>query len=854
MIKVLVPIFPSNAADKQALWRDVNGTPLCLALWRGLAGADGISLYAATNQPAVAEALAETGQGACALVPELHSETQLLPSGAGRTLELARRDGFVEGQEPAAIIDYRNPRLSPETIRSAARLATRQDAPVISLAEATDHPGQLRRHHVITGCDLLAVMDADQRRGPGWTRPFFLDWGFYGLDAGDGLYARTQETGVPAMRRPADAEAGAPLFEHLSRCAARRRFDTPLATDQGRPLLGVSALDRPENAACICLEAPDGAGVQVLVREDLCRPGAFLRAIAFDGCGDDERVEQHVLRRTGETVTAFGNRYAPAFTRDRLARSLALLFLAESQNGEMDLSEPLDLPNDHWELDPGTGLIREKGGGQAVTGRQQLPAAHMPDRTFAVARPSALPILDELAAAGKIFGFPPPAREAQKFLGPGDGFQTLSSEGLRNDKAGSLISLPGLGGLGGGDDAQAPARHAASLASGRAEAARVLEKGHMLRQFVTLHTYETGRTHPLSAAALKAYDRALARFKTACRREEELTRRRDEQQARRGCGLARQGRVSEALAAWRPVLRRDPARQDIRAELDLLAASGGPETALAAGLRAEFLCDYEGEVGLPFAQRPNCLAGHPELDRLFLSDDTDIHVLDLEGRRLGSLGLDAMKPRVLWAGPGVVWTRDFAPGRRRFLALSHAGGLLDSVPMEALVPENPQAYVPLSMCAAGQHQAFLLMHEKSCRSRIVLRDAAGRSALAATEEDGNHYAFLAGDGERLFVIDYFSGKILALDPESATLREHAAIRTPGGVNSMHVARDCAFALGVGAFHKLDRAGEPVYSAELPTLTGRRRCKTAGAAIVQESGARRLFVLDRKNSLIYKFKV
>ena len=852
MMNVLIPVYPVDADEKRHLWNETDGIPLCMALWSALGQADGVTARLVTDVSEVAEACARMGKGECMLLPRQGGETPFLPPGAGSAMALARQN-HCWGKQSLAIVDYRRPHLSAATLLAAGELADLRAAPVISIKETRTHPARLFRQQVILGSDIVAFFEDGPEREPCSTGTFFWDWSFYSVSNGQGVYCKEKADGRgrTVMTRCMGDGAGRTVFRYVSQTGAQRLFTRRPVTDQGSPLRGISVPDDPENALCVCLDNSSGKVADVYIRKEFYQRGMAVRAIPFgDSADNDTSIEPRMSgRNAGRLVSMSGNEYIQAFELERTAGGWAFFFLADAENGEVDILEPLALANESWEVEPGTMNLLDRRTGEHVTGRQQLPTLHVPDQAFAVAPASDPSLLDSITGEDPIYGFPTPSAEGKIFFpvskGRGHGDCTDCPEAAYPG-TGQPESIPG--------GVPHPDMDGAWLQERRAKAFKELEKGHMLRQYVTLFNYQSHRQHALTPVSLATYDKAQNSFQRAKRAEQEFVVEYFRRQTAKGCTLLENERPNEALRAWRPVLREDPSNTAIHAELARLASSGGSEGRLAESVASEFLCAYEGETGLPFANVPNCIVASPETNCLFLSDIADIHVLGLDGHHLGSLGISAEKPRVLWVEPDVVWTRDFAPGKRKFMALDHQGGILDTVPVEALIASNPQSFIPLSMCLLGNTRVFLLMHEKQCNSRIVLQDSDGKLAEAATENDGNYYSFVTTDGESVYVIDYFAGKILSFGLGERIFTEYATINEYGTLSSMNKTNDGAFVLGPDRLYKLDGDGSPVYSLSISSQTRQHTCKSSGSVIIENADGRRLSILDRKNMLIYTFRV
>lgn len=353
----------------------------------------------------------------------------LLPSGGEAALRALAASG-VPGSDFGAVVDFRSPLLAAGTIRGALADLGRDAAPRLSVAPAALNTAIMECPWDILGARQVALADPDATPGDvpaaiiermgrhtGLSRPFSLpgalsgpaasgsgdtSWlalvapqGAFSLDPG--LPAFVPLSGLSHSRHARDRLLAA--FELLPGERCRRllpRIDLP----EGFVFHGMDALWEPEAATILCLIR--AGETQLWIHESMAVPPAWVRAWEMRG----EAVAGQCAGRVaaaGERIIVGGRVFVgPMLAVDGGADSVVCRLERPAVDARADFVEPVRLQRPLWDMDPGTGMKRNRATGAAILGRQSYPENLSPTLGFAAGRMADLLGIDARGKAGEL--------------------------------------------------------------------------------------------------------------------------------------------------------------------------------------------------------------------------------------------------------------------------------------------------------------------------------------------------------------------------------------------------------------------------------------------------------------------
>ena len=311
----------------------------------------------------------------------------------------------------------------------------------------------------------------------------------------------------------------------------------------------------------------------------------------------------------------------------------------------------MDLENPYWEIDPKTHSRKDKQTGQAVTGRQQVPDACVPDRSLAIGRPDELLVLGEKLRSGMVHGFRVPPAGMRPPAG------RRCEEATRAGECAPTFGAPGKGGLAEARESFEKLMKSPEDASGESvrecqavirdllrQAATGLETMHNIKENALRLERAAGGYRQSFQCIHEGHAKALRQYHAALELEDRFSRFEESRKAKDGLALIESGEQARGFNVLRDILAAFPNSEVATEGLRGLAASGSPEAGEAAGLLAEYRCEIVDEISTAFADKAIRLAGGNNPPWLFVSDRRDIHRLTLDGEYDKSFGLNLDRP------------------------------------------------------------------------------------------------------------------------------------------------------------------------------------------------------------------
>lgn len=376
-MKLIVPIFPRSSNERQILWQEIKGAPLCLALLNTISQHQSSELIVFSDQTDICDYFEREKIETIYHTTPPNSGESLLPFGTQTCVSHLIGTKRVMPSAAITVIDYRAPLLTPEIIRDAQHLFLQSPGwPLVSYTSATENYSNLNAYYRIVYLDTLVLFDSQFdsdliESGVHWplhhshvTRPFYLNWLGFGVMGTNGIYSGVFQQGnslrmVPA-KRLSRASNDQPtkkgnLFLYEDTTTARRIMNQRTSfSNSGKELAGVSAFNLPERADCLILRDPQTSTLQIYINSQLCKTDGELRLWPFW----KGEIQPEIVCTTGSSniQTIGGFRYceeAPQLLGPLITLSsdtyadgfiVALLEYCEDQ-GSADFSEPVQSRN-----------------------------------------------------------------------------------------------------------------------------------------------------------------------------------------------------------------------------------------------------------------------------------------------------------------------------------------------------------------------------------------------------------------------------------------------------------------------------------------------------------------------------
>jgi len=353
----------------------------------------------------------------------------LLPLGGEAALRALAASG-VPGSGFGAVVDFRSPLLAAGTVRGVLADLARDAAPRLAVAPAALNTAIMECPWDILSAKQVALADPDaapgdvpaaitERMGPhaGLSRPFSLPGALSGPAASD--WGDTSWLALVAPQGTFSLDPGLPVFVPLSGLGhsrhARDRFlavfellpgegcrrlfpriDLP----EGFVFHGMDALWEPDAATILCLIRAGEA--QLWMHESLAVPAVWVRAWEMrDGAVAGQCFGR--MAAAGERITVGGRVFVgPVLAVDGGVDAVVCRMERPAAGARADFVEPVRLQRPLWDMDPGTGMKRNRATGAAILGRQNYPENLSPTLGLAAGRMADLLGIDARGKAGEL--------------------------------------------------------------------------------------------------------------------------------------------------------------------------------------------------------------------------------------------------------------------------------------------------------------------------------------------------------------------------------------------------------------------------------------------------------------------
>lgn len=441
-------------ADERPHWESADGKRLLRHLNTGLQQFGLARDVLAVGPACCVDVLAKQLDVPVQLTPPAPaSDHALLPPGSQAALRvLESRTGDPESL--AAIVDFRAPFLSAETIASALKDAARDGHARIAVVQSPHNTVNLACPREVLATGLVALRDepcppiappahlADVVGSGVVSRPFHFDakalnWTQYPM--GDDPWRVIVSTWYLTASMPeiisasrlaatnyADATVHGVFYQENDRLA-RRLLPSPALSGEGE-FLGMDSLWNIQECLAVCLRRKGKN--EVWFHASLALPGALLHLWRYSSAREASGADPLIpygnkpipVQDAARTMLVAGRTFVgPVAEIADLEDAFVWRLARPALSNEADYLEPITLRRELWGFDPATGLKTDPATGAPITGRQRYPENLTPTGALCVGSVAAL-------------------RQAKALLRAGG----LKSIRLANDEAVSVTDRPSL--------------------------------------------------------------------------------------------------------------------------------------------------------------------------------------------------------------------------------------------------------------------------------------------------------------------------------------------------------------------------------------------------------------------------
>lgn len=447
-MNIVIPVFPTNEVEKELMWEKIGGEPLISCTLKRLSELKGARLFVFTDQKGVAEYLRSFDLSSYYINSNpTQDEATIFPNGTSPSLKYLMTDLGISENEHFVIIDYRNPNISADIIQKAYQKHLRSKKPILfSLTEVVDHPAQLDAYYRILETDVVCLLDQDDRSQSFFysaqqkfleseintkiglsdmevSKPFYFDWISYGITCanGTGVYARYfneyNARMLPVEELNREELKGTDtlcLYYFESPDEARRLVDRSILEIEGYGQIGgLSFLNDFIHVNCLLLRSDQEASLFLYINENLIEGSLTVRCwpILSNPLINGEVRNYFATReqlKQNKTFIFYDCTFVGPICEFEATEGLdgyIIAVLERSGGGHADFSEPLEVKEGTWSVDPvtrkRTNLITDK----KIMGRQDFPKVFRPDGSMAILNRKATYEINKPLQSNEAVGF-----------------------------------------------------------------------------------------------------------------------------------------------------------------------------------------------------------------------------------------------------------------------------------------------------------------------------------------------------------------------------------------------------------------------------------------------------------------
>lgn len=433
-MNIIFPIFPQNDLETELMWSEIEGIPLFLCTAKAISKVDEFNVVICTDQEKVAEYKDLDNIDCHHIDADITAELfDFLPSGSQASIAHLVDLKPENKDSDFIILNYRNPLLTVDIVHKAYQEYVQSDEkPLLSMIEILDHPAQLNAYYQIIDVDSLCLIDSDynneninglrnseSKSKYRISKPWYFDWNSHGIEdlSKSELYVgsiKKSELKIKHNKERKESDKPKFLFVSENENMARRVFPADsLQINGNNQIVGLPFFSTLENTPCVFVKRNNKSEISFYLNQQLVHDSTMIRVWPLCGREIIESkvknifLSDHFRNELIEIEFAASTFVGPVdkFSVNTNISGYIIAILKSTTREYADYSEPLEVEEGYWHVDPLNGTRIDAQTGKPILGRQDLPMLLSPDSSISIFKGDELNGLNEALSNYNSIGF-----------------------------------------------------------------------------------------------------------------------------------------------------------------------------------------------------------------------------------------------------------------------------------------------------------------------------------------------------------------------------------------------------------------------------------------------------------------